>query len=253
MIAHMRLHIDHELDESYTPTKLQIWAGCGMHDLLQVTEMVPEKPRGWLDVDLSDAGGPSEFVEGEEDPALAAAEAAAEQMRRQGGDARMLAREVAKRRKRAAVGRGPTLRAMVVQVRILENYQNGKDTHLRGVQIFAKDHGAAGRGRAFVTDERRQQAKREAQTQEHEQHMDVEDEPGPEGPVDEATLLRHRLAAEAKKVRDVDSSAGPRAVDAQGEIVPRAPPERRRRARDRNGRAVAGIREADWMGEPNLR
>ncbi|EMC92248.1 hypothetical protein BAUCODRAFT_52405, partial [Baudoinia panamericana UAMH 10762] len=30
----------------------------------------------------------------------------------------------------------PVLRAFLVQVRILENHQNGKDTHLRGVQIF---------------------------------------------------------------------------------------------------------------------
>ena len=31
------------------------------------------------------------------------------------------------------------LRAFVVQVRVLENHQNGKDTHVRGVQIFAQD------------------------------------------------------------------------------------------------------------------
>lgn len=31
------------------------------------------------------------------------------------------------------------LRAFVVQVRVLENHQNGKDTHVRGVQIFARD------------------------------------------------------------------------------------------------------------------
>lgn len=33
----------------------------------------------------------------------------------------------------------PELRAFVVQVRVLENHQNGKDTHVRGVQIFARD------------------------------------------------------------------------------------------------------------------
>ena len=27
----------------------------------------------------------------------------------------------------------------MVQVRVLENHQNGKDTHVRGVQIFALD------------------------------------------------------------------------------------------------------------------
>ncbi|KAL6720472.1 hypothetical protein ACLMJK_002395 [Lecanora helva] len=34
------------------------------------------------------------------------------------------------------------LRAFVVQVRILENHQNGKDTHVRGMQIFSKDERA---------------------------------------------------------------------------------------------------------------
>jgi anaphase-promoting complex subunit 10 len=28
---------------------------------------------------------------------------------------------------------------MLVQVKICENHQNGKDTHLRGLQIFARD------------------------------------------------------------------------------------------------------------------
>ena len=34
---------------------------------------------------------------------------------------------------------GSVLKAMVVQVRICENHQNGKDTHLRAVQLFARD------------------------------------------------------------------------------------------------------------------
>jgi len=40
------------------------------------------------------------------------------------------------------------VRAMVVQIRICENHQNGKDTHLRGVQIFAEDQ-RVGPDRAF--------------------------------------------------------------------------------------------------------
>lgn len=34
---------------------------------------------------------------------------------------------------------GNVLRAMVVQIRVCENHQNGKDTHVRGVQVFAMD------------------------------------------------------------------------------------------------------------------
>ena len=37
------------------------------------------------------------------------------------------------------VGGKAELRAWILQIRILENHQNGKDTHVRGVQIFGKD------------------------------------------------------------------------------------------------------------------
>ncbi|KAL8925376.1 MAG: hypothetical protein Q9172_002256 [Xanthocarpia lactea] len=37
------------------------------------------------------------------------------------------------------VGGGRGLRCFLVQVKVLENHQNGKDTHVRGVQIFAGD------------------------------------------------------------------------------------------------------------------
>jgi anaphase-promoting complex subunit 10 len=34
---------------------------------------------------------------------------------------------------------GRTLRAFLVQVRIMENHQNGKDTHVRGLKVYARD------------------------------------------------------------------------------------------------------------------
>lgn len=39
----------------------------------------------------------------------------------------------------------PVLRCHLVQIKILENHQNGKDTHLRGLQIFARDNEREGR------------------------------------------------------------------------------------------------------------
>lgn len=38
------------------------------------------------------------------------------------------------------------LRAFIIQVRVLENHQNGKDTHVRGVQVFARDEGQGAGG-----------------------------------------------------------------------------------------------------------
>jgi anaphase-promoting complex subunit 10 len=34
---------------------------------------------------------------------------------------------------------GNVLKAMVLQMRVIENHQNGKDTHVRGFQVFARD------------------------------------------------------------------------------------------------------------------
>lgn len=50
------------------------------------------------------------------------------------------------------VGGKAELRAFVVQVRVLENHQNGKDTHVRGVQVFARDDKVK-KSRAPVADE----------------------------------------------------------------------------------------------------
>ena len=41
---------------------------------------------------------------------------------------------------------GKTLRAFLVQVRVMENHQNGKDTHVRGLKIYARDERVGGGG-----------------------------------------------------------------------------------------------------------
>jgi anaphase-promoting complex subunit 10 len=51
----------------------------------------------------------------------------------------------------AGAGGGPdgnTLVSYVFQMQILENHQNGKDTHLRGIKIYAFDTEAGGSGEA---------------------------------------------------------------------------------------------------------
>lgn len=137
----MRLHVDAELDESYTPTLIEIWAGTAHHDLQLVTHMPLESPKGWLDIDLENAGGPTEFVQGEEVDDQAVLDSLP-------WDPSSVSDQLLERRRRKLlVGRGPTLRCFIVQVRILENHQNGKDTHLRGFQVFAKDHEASRRRR----------------------------------------------------------------------------------------------------------
>jgi anaphase-promoting complex subunit 10 len=109
-IAHIRIYLDFENDESYTPTRMQFWAGTGLHDLIEFADMQFEQPRGWIPVDFSQVGPVEE-----------------------GDDINNEHLDTVDWTKR------PLLRCFILQIRILENHQNGKDTHLRGLQMFALD------------------------------------------------------------------------------------------------------------------
>ncbi|KAI2624566.1 anaphase-promoting complex, subunit 10-domain-containing protein [Hypomontagnella submonticulosa] len=93
-IRALRLYLDYELDESYTPTKIQITAGFSPNLTIPFITMELNMPKGWIDVPIAGAGG--------------------------GQD-------------------GNSLCCFFVRVVILENHQNGKDTHLRGIKVYALD------------------------------------------------------------------------------------------------------------------
>jgi len=93
-IVSIRIFLDFEADESYTPTRITLLAGTGYHDLIPFSALEFAQPKGWIDVPLDHVGG------GED---------------------------------------GKTLRAFLVQVRVVENHQNGKDTQFRGLKIYARD------------------------------------------------------------------------------------------------------------------
>ncbi|KAJ5551812.1 hypothetical protein N7461_006510 [Penicillium sp. DV-2018c] len=150
-VVRIRVYLDFELDESYTPTKMIFAAGMGGNDLVEFATWEGEGPRGWVDVPLQGVGG------------------------RNGGWIRNDFGKTGRRtssRRRIIVYRncddpdhehddecdplydveepgseeddddpysGNVLKAMVIQMRIMENHQNGKDTHVRGFQVFACD------------------------------------------------------------------------------------------------------------------
>ncbi|KAB8300561.1 hypothetical protein EYC80_000719 [Monilinia laxa] len=93
-IRAIRIFLDFEADESYTPTRIQLLGGTGYHDLIPFSDLSFVQPKGWIDVNLDHVGGGSD---------------------------------------------GKTLRAFIVQVKVLENHQNGKDTHVRGLKIYSHD------------------------------------------------------------------------------------------------------------------
>jgi anaphase-promoting complex subunit 10 len=96
----MRIYLDFDADESYTPTRIAFLAGTGYHDLIQFATLEFTQPKGWISVSLDGVGGGKE---------------------------------------------GNVLRCHLLQVQIVENHQNGKDTHVRGLKIYARDERAPGR------------------------------------------------------------------------------------------------------------
>lgn len=51
-VKRIRMYLDFENDESYTPTRMSIFSGTGYQDLQEVTVMNFEQPSGWIDVNL---------------------------------------------------------------------------------------------------------------------------------------------------------------------------------------------------------
>lgn len=199
-IERLRVYLDFELDESYTPTKMVFLAGChgaSGYGMCEFAVWEADGPRGWVEIPLTGVG-------------VGAAVGA----------------------KRPAHGaKRDVLRAMVVQVRICENHQNGKDTHVRGLQIFARDE----RG--------------------------VREDLG----IEMAGAARGRTNGTRGEGTDV-GAGGVAAGEAEGPGQRKASPTKEStgakkgggRAKRKSGRAgdvfaLTGSDEPDWMREPELR
>jgi anaphase-promoting complex subunit 10 len=143
-IVKIRVYLDFDLDESYTPTKMMFFAGMGGNDLVHFATWEDDTPAGWVNISLSGVGGrnkrrkshavrdkrrrtqngkSSKGVAGIDDGDMYDDSADEEEYEDDSDDPYA----------------GNVLKAMVIQVRICENHQNGKDTHVRGFQVFAHD------------------------------------------------------------------------------------------------------------------
>ena len=178
-IVKMRIYLDYELDESYTPTKIKFYGGMSEGGLVEFGSWeAPESidpetgeptstidsVRGWIDVSLTGVGGrETRYHERHETPTRVTK--LTKRTRTSGMDLDFDDWRQAKENTGSVsedfdddhednymtdfIG-GDVLKAMVVQVRICENHQNGKDTHVRGFQVFARDESGGKEGRRVV-------------------------------------------------------------------------------------------------------
>jgi len=106
-IKEIGIYCDFKQDESYTPSKISIRAGTHFHDLQEVQEVSLEEPTGWLTVALSK----NDLSPSEED---------------------------------SEPSRDSCLRAFMVQIAVLANHENGRDSHIRQIKVYGPRPDPAG-------------------------------------------------------------------------------------------------------------
>jgi anaphase-promoting complex subunit 10 len=145
----VRVYLDFDLDESYTPTKMIFAAGMGGNDLVEFGTWEGEAPCGWVDVPLEGVGGRNGgWVANTKTKKKTCAYTACvhgHELDHEHGDECVGSGDedpdgdVDEDEDEDDEYAGNVLKAMVIQMRIMENHQNGKDTHVRGFQVFACD------------------------------------------------------------------------------------------------------------------
>ncbi|KAJ5596842.1 hypothetical protein N7450_003300 [Penicillium hetheringtonii] len=156
-VVRIRVYLDFELDESYTPTKMVFLAGMGGNDLVEFATWEGDGPNGWVNISLEGVGGRNggwvrdDPVRRKHRSNSAQRQGQASGPRNksaaQGGDSNALdseddetdSQDENREENIDDPYTGNVLKAMVIQMRVMENHQNGKDTHVRGFQVFACD------------------------------------------------------------------------------------------------------------------
>ena len=104
------LLFNYKSDESYTPLQVSVRIGSGYYDLQEIQVVDLREPDGWVRVPL----------------ALPPAEV----------DRALLRQDAASIRDKSYGGACDYLRTFVVQIAVVANHQNGRDTHVRGIKLF---------------------------------------------------------------------------------------------------------------------
>ena len=120
-LGQLHVYIDYKHDESYTPSRVIVRAGTDANTLREIRVVELDEPTGWIVIPFEPPPGPSLDAA---PPAPADA-----------GGARVL-RDAPVALAERLLASMP-LRAFCVQLAVVSNHQNGRDTHIRQVRVYA--------------------------------------------------------------------------------------------------------------------
>ncbi|SPO21293.1 related to anaphase promoting complex subunit 10 [Ustilago trichophora] len=138
-VTHLSIYLDVKQDDSYTPTKIAIKAGTNYHDLTLVRQRTFDAPQGWKHFSMT-PGGSADAATSEEDEEAAREEDGLEEEH----DDEALAEDGDEDAEGEGEGGGEGIRVWLLQVCILANHLNGKDTHIRRLIVFGPKSSANG-------------------------------------------------------------------------------------------------------------
>ena len=105
------LLLNFRADESYTPLQLSIRIGSGYYDLQEIQVVDLREPEGWIRIPLA--------------------------MPTKEGERALFRQDCISIRDKSFGGATDFIRTYVLQIAVLCNHQNGRDTHVRGVRVFS--------------------------------------------------------------------------------------------------------------------
>jgi anaphase-promoting complex subunit 10 len=104
------VQFNYKSDESYTPLQLSVRIGSGYYDLQEIQVVDLREPEGWVRIPLAL-------------PPL-------------DGPRALFRQDSASIRDKSYGGAVDFIRTYVVQIAVMCNHQNGRDTHVRGIKLF---------------------------------------------------------------------------------------------------------------------
>lgn len=127
-VTHLSIYLDVKQDDSYTPTKIAVKAGTNYHDLTMVRQRTFDAPQGWKHFNMTPGSVDAVTAEEDEEADGDDSQDDATQESAPAGPAG--------ERDDDDQGESQGIRVWLIQVCILANHLNGKDTHIRRLIVF---------------------------------------------------------------------------------------------------------------------
>ncbi|KAJ9476490.1 Anaphase-promoting complex subunit DOC1 [Pseudozyma hubeiensis] len=132
-VTHLSIFLDVKQDDSYTPTRIAVKAGTNYHDLTLVRQRTFDAPQGWKHFNMTPGSADAVTVEEDEDGAEGEEEDDMTEARGDGGKGREGGGEEDDDDEE---GESEGIKVWLIQICILANHLNGKDTHIRRLVVF---------------------------------------------------------------------------------------------------------------------